>query len=59
MLKYMRAFLARFPIGSRRLDPDGCDRWQSDPLSHPVLRRMTPHQLADLPFNPWQVRRHP
>lgn len=38
---------------------DDCDRWQSDPLSHPDLRRMTPHQLADLPFNPWRVRRTP
>ena len=27
------------------------ERWQQDPLSHPVLRRMTPHELADLPFD--------
>ena len=24
--------------------------WQRDPLSHPVLSRMSPHQLADLPL---------
>jgi len=23
-----------------------------DPLRHPALRRMTPHQLADLPLRP-------
>lgn len=24
--------------------------WETDPLSHPALRRMTPDQLADLPI---------
>lgn len=24
--------------------------WARDPLSHPALSRMTPHQLADLPL---------
>ena len=26
------------------------ERWRQDPLSHPVLSRMTPHELSDLPF---------
>jgi hypothetical protein len=46
-------------FSGQNLGTDDCDRWQSDPLSHPDLRRMTPHQLADLPFNPWRVRRTP
>jgi hypothetical protein len=26
------------------------DRIPPDPLSHPALRRMSPHELADIPF---------
>jgi hypothetical protein len=33
---------------SRRQDLDDCS---DDPLSHPALQRMTPEQLADLPFD--------
>jgi hypothetical protein len=33
--------------------PDEPD-WRQDPLSHPVLQRMTPDELADLPLG--QVR---
>lgn len=27
------------------------EAWRQDPLSHPAIRRMTPHELADLPFD--------
>ena len=26
-------------------------QWERDPLSHPVLARMSLHELADLPFD--------
>jgi len=34
----------------QRRVPDA-EQWRRDPLSHPALSRMTPHELADLPFN--------
>jgi hypothetical protein len=42
--------LTRYPrIGAaRRLFEEA--RLVSDPLSHPELRRMRPHELADIPF---------
>ncbi|MBD1544829.1 hypothetical protein [Roseibium aggregatum] len=44
---------------TRLFRADGCRQprltdqaqWEKDPLSHPVLARMTPHELADLPFD--------
>ncbi|GAB4348434.1 MAG: hypothetical protein Kow0026_02930 [Oricola sp.] len=31
--------------------PRGNSDWHGDPLSHPVIRKMSPDELADLPFS--------
>jgi hypothetical protein len=49
MLKIIRNFFTR-SAEAMRAEPD----WRQDPLSHPVLQRMTPDELADLPLG--QVR---
>ena len=33
-----------------------CERWRADPLSHPVLARMSVDELADLPIDPAEGR---
>lgn len=34
---------------ARRARAEAC--WRADPLSHPALRGMSPHQLDDLPLD--------
>jgi hypothetical protein len=31
--------------------PESAEVWTGDPLDHPAIRRMTPRELADLPFD--------
>lgn len=47
----MFATVRNFLVGSRteRTQADETS-WLRDPLSHPVLERMTPDELADLPL---------
>ena len=59
MLKYIEWLTRRRRTGRGGRPPaaDVCRRWWADPLSHPDLQRMSPHQLADLPFDPARI--HP
>ncbi|MBB3237799.1 hypothetical protein [Phyllobacterium endophyticum] len=52
-----RAFAKWLRASRTRLGDTDCGNWKSDPLAHPVLQAMDLDQLADLPFNPCEVRR--
>ncbi len=47
VLDTVRTWYRKRP-GVPAVDPSGL--WHADPFAHPDLRRMTPNQLADLPF---------
>ena len=48
---FSRFFLGLLPtpLESSTLHQD--EEWKRDPLSHPILQRMSLEQLADLPFD--------
>ena len=47
-------------FGRRHRCPrDQGEPWRQDPMSHPAVQRMTPDQLADLPFERHRTRPRP
>lgn len=46
-------------FGRRQRQRGQGEPWYQDPMSHPVVQRMSPNQLADLPLERHRVRPRP
>jgi hypothetical protein len=56
LTKWLAETLARTSGNSGRTHDDAVDHWRRDPLSHPALQAMCLDELADLPFDPRNLR---
>jgi hypothetical protein len=50
VISFLRAILPR-PVQWMREAASEAGPWECDPLAHPALQRMSPEELADLPFD--------